>query len=449
MKKQIILNLPKTDIFNTALKIVKTLQDKGYQAYFVGGVVRDLLLGKESHDLDIVTSAKPDEIIKIFPRTHHIGISFGIINVVENDIDFEVATFREEREYSDGRRPDEVIYTDNPELDAIRRDFTINGMFYDPINHILLDFVNGQCDLRKGVLETIGKAENRFNEDYLRMLRAIRFAVRFDIELSNDIKQGIAKFAEKSINLSMERIRDEFTKMLIGKNPHKAILLLKETGLLQYIFSELNDLDGVEQDAKYHPEGDVFVHTLLMLESISKPTAEIAWAVLLHDISKPETRSVGDDGVAHFYGHEAVGAIKSEKILKRFKFSKNFVKRVSFAVKNHMKYAAIPDMRKSTWKKLIAQDTFQLEMELHRVDCISCHGNLDNYVLLLDRIEEIKNEPVLPKKFISGRDLIELGYKPGPIFKKIIIDVFNLQLEGEFKTKDEALEYLKSLNYNN
>ncbi len=444
MKNNIKLNLPNTPIFNTALKIVKTLQKKNYQAYFVGGVVRDLLLGKPSHDVDIVTSATPDEIIKIFPRTHHIGISFGIINVVENDIDFEVATFREEREYSDGRRPDEVIYTDDPELDAIRRDFTINGMFYDPINHIILDFVRGQCDLRKGVLKTIGNAEERFKEDYLRMLRAVRFAVRFSLELSDETKQAIAMFAEKSTILSMERIRDEFNKMITGINPHKAILLLQETGLLQYIFPELNNLDGVEQDAKYHPEGDVLVHTLLMLKSMSKPNAEIAWSVLLHDISKPETRFVGDDGIAHFYGHESVGAIKAEEILRRFRFSNKFTKRVSFAVKNHMKYAAVDKMRKSTWKKLIALDTFHLELELHRLDCMACHQNLSNYVLLLDRLEELENEPVLPKALISGRDLIELGYKPGPLFKEIINDIFNLQIEEKIKSKEEALEYLKN-----
>ena len=431
-------------IYNTGCHIVKTLQENGFSAYFAGGAVRDMLMNRSSDDIDIATSAKTDEILSLFPQCYEIGAAFGIINVVEEGINFEVATFREERGYMDGRHPDEINYTDDPALDAKRRDFTINSMFYDPIEEKILDFEEGQSDLKKGILKTVGDPKQRFSEDYLRILRAVRFCTRFGFKLDESIPEAIKNNLDGLKKISYERIRDELNKMLTGPAPSESLKMLFDLGILELILPEIAALDGVEQPKKYHPEGDVFVHTCLMLDHMSYPSVEIAWSILLHDVGKPDTFSIGDDGVEHFYKHDKVGAKYAEEILKRFKFSKKEIENIVRSVENHMRFASVPEMREAKLKRLVAETSFPLQLELHRVDCISSHEKMGNYIILLDRLSEDEHKVELPKPLINGHDLIQMGMKPGRKMGKILGKASDMQLEGELKTKEEAIEWVKN-----
>ena len=314
-------------VYKTAVSIIKKLRGEGFSAYIVGGTVRDLLLAKNLNDLnsadeiDIATSARPEEINSLFKKTHNIGAAFGIVNVVENGISFEVATFREESGYNDGRHPEHVKYTESLELDAKRRDFTVNSMFYDPIDNKILDYCGGQEDLSKGILRTIGSADRRFTEDYLRMLRAVRFGIRFDLKIEPEIIYAIKKLAPKICELSVERIRDELNKIFTGPRPEKALHLLSETGILKIILPEIEVMKGVKQPKEFHPEGDVFVHTSLMLKNAVCPDVELAWAILLHDVGKPKTFQINEKNRECFYYHDEEGAIIAENILMRFEVS--------------------------------------------------------------------------------------------------------------------------------
>jgi poly(A) polymerase len=426
--------------FLSAMEIVRELKSRGFIAYFVGGVVRDMLLGKTSDDIDIVTSAKPGEIVNIFPHSYEIGAAFGIINVVIDGVPFEVATFREERGYLDGRHPSEVKFTDNPETDALRRDFTINGMFYDPADEKIYDFVGGRNDLSKGILRTIGKAEARFSEDYLRILRAVRFCVRFGYALSEDIRPAISNLAGNLNSLSAERIRDEFNKMLTGPEPDRALRMMLEMGILKEVLPEIAAMDGVTQHHEYHPEGDVFEHTALMLAHMAYPDIDLAWSLLLHDVGKPLTKSMGDDGVEHFYTHEQKSAELAESILKRFRFPAKSISNIVHAVRQHMRYAHVQEMRPAKWKRLIAEETFPLELELHRIDCISSHRIMSSFTFLLDRMDEMANEIKLPPPLVTGKDLIALGMRPGPEFGEILEIIADLQLEGKITSREQALD---------
>ncbi|MCF6174856.1 MAG: CCA tRNA nucleotidyltransferase [Victivallaceae bacterium] len=430
------------EIFKAARQVTSLLQQTGYQTYFVGGAVRDLLMGVKPKDIDIVTDALPEQVMQLFPNTHPIGAAFGIITVVMNGYPFEVATLREERDYLDGRRPECVIYTDNIELDAARRDFTINGIFYDPHNEQLFDFNNGREDLKCGIIRTIGDAEARFSEDYLRMMRAVRFANRFNFTLHPDIIPAVTKLKTNLSRLANERIREELNGILTGHNPAAGIGMLHKLGMLEIILPEVAALDGVTQPEKYHPEGDVMVHTMIMLEHMQLPSVKLAWSILLHDIGKPPVKTVGDDGIEHFYCHEQVGAKISRTIMQRFKFSSEITDAVVDAVQNHMKFAHIDKMRQAKWRRLMASPEFPLEIELHRVDCISSHAMLGNYNLLLDRFTEAAGAIELPPPLITGRDLIELGMKPGPQFKKILTKLADLQLSGKLTSKVQAIAYL-------
>jgi len=438
------IHLLNNDIFNDGLEVLKKLQNAGFSAYFAGGCVRDMLLGQTPHDIDIATSATTDDVLSLFSHCHEIGVAFGIINVVMKHACFEVATFREERAYDDGRHPQEIRYTDSPELDAQRRDFTINAMFFDPVNDILLDFANGQKDLQEGVLHTVGAPEMRFGEDFLRILRAVRFAVRFDLRMSPDIPPAIRKNLSGIKKLSIERIRDEVNKMLTGRSPEKALKMLAELGILQVILPEITNLQGVKQPEQYHPEGDVFVHTALMLEHMTSPSVDLAWSILLHDVGKPATFSIGEDGIEHFYCHELESAKIAERILKRFKFPKKKITDIVEAVGNHMRFANVSKMRKAKLKRLMASETFELQLELHRIDCISSNGKMDQYVFLLDTLIEEKDSVTLPQPLISGRDLINIGIKPGPEMGKILDKISDMQLEGKLTTKKEALTLCQS-----
>ncbi len=438
-----MINLSNNKEYQNGTNIIKKLQEEGFQAFFVGGAVRDMVLGKTPKDFDIVTSALPNEVIKLFPHNYPVGKSFGVVCVVEKKQVFEVATMREEREYADGRHPEIISYTNNPEIDAKRRDFTMNGLFYNPINNIILDYVDGQKDIDAGIIRTIGIPIERFNEDYLRILRAIRFSVQLNFTLEENTLSAI--FATKDFLkiLSKERVRDELNKILLSSQPAKAFELMYKLQILDIIFPELNALVGVKQPKKYHPEGDVFVHTMLMLKFMQYPSIELAWSVLLHDIGKPKTFSIDENNVEHFYGHEAKGAKLAEKILKNFKFSNAMIKTVKQAVRNHMKFASIDKMREFKRKRIIASADFSLELELHRLDCFSSNKKMGNFLLLLDKIEEMKNEVKLPEPLLTGKDLISLGIKPSPIFKKILEEIQILQLENKLQSTERAKKYVQ------
>ena len=463
-----------SEIYNTALKVVKKLQDNGFPAYIVGGTVRDMLLEKtetgtaSANDIDIATLAKPEQINALFKKTFNIGAAFGIVNVAENNISFEVATFREETNYSDGRHPESIKYTDSPEKDAKRRDFTINALFYDPFKDEILDFVGGQDDLKRGILRTIGPPEKRFAEDYLRMLRAVRFGVRFDFTIDKAIIATIKELASRLKQLSNERVRDELTKMFTGPRPQKALRLLSETNILSVVLPEVEAMKGVSQPKRYHPEGDVFEHTALMLDhvasSCARPSLEaskdkpvtqdefkqqnafklkLAWAVLLHDVGKPITFKLDENNIERFIFHAEKGAQLAEEILKRLRFPKAFIADVCFAIRNHMRFASAKEMRPAKLRRLIAEPTFPLELELHRIDCLCSNKLTEVFDFLLDKISEQNGETKLPPPLVSGKDLIELGLSPGPKFGKVLRTIEKKQIEKELATKEEAIDWIK------
>ena len=441
----------KSNAYNTAVSIIRKLRGHGFAAYIVGGTVRDLLLAgnktnniNSAADIDIATSATPDKINNLFEKTYNIGAAFGIVNVVINGVSFEVATFRKESGYNDGRHPEHIKYTDSPELDACRRDFTINALFYDPIKDEVLDFCGGQEDLKKGILRTIGSSEKRFTEDYLRMLRAIRFGIRFDLKIENDIIGAIKKLAHKIQDLSMERVRDELNKIFTGPRPEKALRLLSDTGILSIVLPEIEAMKGVKQPEEFHPEGDVFEHTALMLANAVHPDVELAWAVLLHDVGKPKTFHVNEKNRECFYYHDEEGAVIAEEILTRLRFPKASIARICFAIKNHMRFAFVDRMRMGKLKRLIAESTFPMELELHRLDCCSSHKMMHNFVHLLDTVSEQKGETKLPPPLITGKDLIELGLKPGPEFGKILKTIEEKQIEKELLTKEDAIDWVST-----
>ncbi len=464
-------------IYNSSLNIIKKLQNNGFSAYIVGGTVRDILLDNSDKninsgcDIDIATSAKPEEINALFNKTYNIGAAFGIVNVVENGIPFEVATFREESDYNDGRHPDLIKYTDSPRRDAQRRDFTINALFYDPFLDEILDFVNGQNDLKKGILKTIGPPEKRFSEDYLRILRAIRFGTRLDFKIDKPIIEAITKLAPKLRELSRERVRDELNRIFTGPKSEKALRLLSDTGILAIVLPEIEAMKGIAQPKLYHPEGDVFEHTALMLNRIvssnifPKQAAqlpvvhkmnshshkqlntfgiELTWAVLLHDVGKPITFKLDENHIERFMFHSEKGAILAEDILKRLKFPKTTITKICFAIKNHMRFATAKEMRTSKLKRLIAEPTFPLELELHRIDCACSNKLTDNFTFLLDTIFEQKDETKLPPPLITGKDLIALGIKPGPEFGEILQTIEEKQIEKELSSKEDAVKWIKA-----
>lgn len=437
-----MLNFRDSQLFNGALRILNTLKEKGFDAYFVGGCVRDAMLGQTIKDIDIVTSALPSDINSFFPNTYNIGEAFGIVNVVEEKINYEVATFRRETGYSDGRHPESISYAKTPQEDSQRRDFTINAIYYDPVKKNILDFTNGIPDLKKGIIRTIGPAEKRFNEDYLRMLRAIRFCVRLGFAIDEEIIAAIRKLSPKTALLSRERVRDELTKIFTGTCPDKALSLLDGTSLLAVVLPEISIMKGVAQPEQYHPEGDVFEHTKLMLSNMPLPSEELSWAVLLHDVGKPQTFSIGEDGRERFICHADHGTIIAERILKNLKFPSTFISNVCTAVKNHMRFASVCDMRPSKYKALIAEPTFPLELELHRIDCMSSNKFTDSFTFLLDKIIEQQGIMELPEPLIKGRDLIALGLVPGPEFGEILNKIAELQNDKIINTRDDALEYV-------
>jgi poly(A) polymerase len=430
---------------SAATDIARRLQQAGHTAYFAGGCVRDELLGLDPHDYDIATSAKPAEVQALFPHTQAVGAHFGVILVMEHGRAFEVATFRSDHEYLDGRRPEMVTFS-TPEDDAARRDFTINGMFHDPVAEKFIDFVGGREDLASQTLRAIGDPVARFREDKLRLLRAVRFAARFGYEIDPATWDAIKAHAADIHAVSAERVREELVKILAHPNRVRGFDLLDQSGLLKEILPEIETLKDCEQPPQFHPEGDVFVHTRAMLELLPpEAPATLALAVLFHDIGKPPTfRYHADEDRIRFSGHDRVGASMTEKLMERLRFSRHEIDRVSEAVRQHMVFKDVQNMRTAKLKRFMAREGFDEELELHRVDCQSSHGALDNYDFLKTKAEEFANEPLIPPPLLTGHDLMALGWKPGPHFGPILESIQTAQLEGTLTTKEEALAWLKT-----
>lgn len=421
--------------------VIARLQKNGSIAYRVGGAVRDRLLGAFVQDVDVATDAQPGRVEALFRETYAVGADFGVIVVhTPHGVDVETATFRSESGYSDCRRPDAVSFSD-PETDVKRRDFTVNALFYDPIRETIIDYAGGLEDLRYGVLRAVGDPERRFREDCLRMLRAVRFAVRLDFSVEEKTRAAIPVLAPLLKSLSAERVFSELTKMLTGWHPERAFAMLMELGLLDVWLPELVAMKGVEQPKQFHPEGDVWAHTLLLLEKLRGASPLLAWSALLHDVGKPETLEVVND-VPRFYGHDKAGEALCGRILKRLKAPGKLVRGVCAMTSRHMHFMAVQDMRKATLRRLMNEEFFNEELELHRLDCAASNGFTDNYIFLLDKIREFANEPVMPKPFLTGNDVLALGILPGPRVGRLLKQALEHQLEGDFSSREEALQWL-------
>ncbi len=429
-----------------AEQIIRTLRDHNHQAYLVGGCVRDLLLGREPADYDVTTDATPDQVMRIFPETYAVGAQFGVVLVPVRDNannTIEVATFRSDIGYSDGRHPDQVRFSKSAQEDVERRDFTINGLLFDPIRNEFLDFVGGREDLAAGIIRTIGPADLRFTEDKLRMLRAVRFAARFGYVIEPGTFAAIQKLAAGIDQISRERVRDELTKMLTEGHARQAFLLLDETGLLKEVLPQISAMKGVAQPAEFHPEGDVFVHTLLLLENLPQPCpATLAWGAFLHDVGKPPTFRVAPDRI-RFDNHVDVGVKMAEDICRRLRFSNDDTEQILALVANHMRFSHVSQMKDSTFKRFVRMPDFDQHLELHRLDCQASHRNLASYNLTRERIAATPPEAIRPAPLIAGGDLIAAGYLPGPRFKEILAQVEDAQLEGRLQSRDSALEYVR------
>lgn len=424
-----------------ALEIVKKLRAKGFVAYYAGGYVRDKILGLVSSDIDIATDAEPQDIQKLFSKTFPKGAAFGVISVLMGKREYEVATFRKEGNYSDGRRPDHVEYTD-AKGDATRRDFTINGMFYDPIEEKVIDFVGGEKDIKSRLIRAIGDPQERFTEDKLRILRAVRLATNLDFQIEDKTKQAVKKMASKIHQVSAERIRVEILKILTNGRARKGFELLDELHLLNEVLPEVVKMKGVEQPPEFHPEGDVYVHTMMMLDMLKKGVADdFAIAILLHDVGKPGTFVVKER--IRFDGHVEVGADMAVSICKRLKFSNKAINHIYELIRQHLKFKDVKHMKESTLKRFLRQDRFSDHLELHRIDCLCSHGSLESYGFCQEKLVIFNKEKMKPKPLIGGKDLIKMGLEPGPLFRKVLTHIEDLQLEGKVKNKKEALKQAK------
>ena len=459
-----------TSKFESARRIVVALRDAGYEAYFAGGCVRDLLLGREPADYDVSTSATPNVVLRMFPRTFAVGAHFGVVLVAtcgeaeaadaaEDEstepasVVTEVATFRSDGIYSDGRHPDAVRYTLSAAEDVQRRDFTINGLLLDPLRgdgalndsmgrFAVIDHVGGLADLDAGMIRAIGRPERRFEEDQLRLLRAVRFAARFDFSIEPTTLAAMRKLAGRIHAVSRERIRDELTKMLTEGRARRAFELLDETGLLAEVLPEVARMKGVQQPPQYHPEGDVWVHTLMLLDQLEPGCpATLAWGALLHDVGKPPTFRVAER--IRFDGHVEVGVAIGAEICRRFRFSNDDTKQILALIQNHMRFADASRMKASTLKRFFRLESFDQHLALHRMDCLAASGNLDHWNFVRERYEAMPEEAVRPKPLLTGRELIAAGYVPGTQFKEMLHVVEDAQLEGTIATEEDALALVR------
>jgi poly(A) polymerase len=450
--------------FAAALEIVRALRERGYEAWLAGGCVRDLLLGRTPQDYDVATSATPEVVLDLFPRTFAVGAHFGVVLVAteqaaagcekpadpESTPEFsltEVATFRSDGAYSDGRHPDAVRYTLDAAEDVKRRDFTINGLLLDPerlgspLRGAVIDHVGGLADLDAGIVRAIGEPAARFEEDHLRMLRAVRFAARFNYAIEPKTAAAIRAHAQKIEQVSRERVRDELTRMLTEGRARRAFELLDSTGLLTVVLPEIARMKGVEQPPQYHPEGDVWTHTLLLLEQLEAGcTMTLAWGALLHDVGKPPTFRRAER--IRFDGHVEVGVAIGAEICRRFRFSNEETRQILTLIENHMRFADSERMKNSTLKRFFRLERFEEHLALHRMDCLAGSGNLDHWHYVNERLRTMPEEVVRPKPLLTGRELIAAGYTPGARFKQILHAVEEAQLEGMIHTEEEAVEYV-------
>jgi putative nucleotidyltransferase with HDIG domain len=422
-----------------AQRIVEKLRLRGHEAFFAGGWVRDFLMRRKATDIDIATSAQPQEVLAIFPNSVPVGLQFGVVRVPMYGRAYEVATFRKEGPYLDGRHPSEVTFA-GPKQDALRRDFTVNGLFYDPVADRIIDYVHGRRDLRRRVLRTIGKPSERFEEDKLRMLRAVRFACSLGFEIHPETWEAIRVSAGTILQVSWERIRDELLKILTGPDPARGLDLLHDSGLLVHILPEVEAMRGVEQPPEFHPEGDVFVHTRMALSLLRKPSPVLALGTLLHDVGKPPTFTVKER--IRFDGHVQLGMRMAEEIGRRLRMSNDEVAAVVDLVEHHLRFMHVHEMRESTLKRFLRKPNFADHLELHRVDCLSSHGSLDSYRFCKQKLSELKQEVLSPPRLLTGDDLIELGYTPGPLFKQILEALEDRQLEHAVCNRESAIEWV-------
>ncbi|HMC30551.1 MAG TPA: CCA tRNA nucleotidyltransferase [Candidatus Angelobacter sp.] len=434
-----------------AIRIARTLRGQEHSAYLVGGCVRDLLLGREPADYDVATSATPQQVMQLFPQTFAVGVQFGVVLVpVRCDTDgtrdnysIEVATFRSDGAYSDGRHPDEVQFSSDARLDVQRRDFTINGLLLDPDTAEVLDYVGGREDLKRGVIRTIGEAHQRFAEDKLRMLRAVRFAARFGYTIDAQTFAAIRELAPQIHQVSRERVRDEILKMLTEGHARRAFELLDQTNLLEQVLPEVKKMQGVEQPPQYHPEGDVWIHTLMLLDGLPPGGSKtLALGALLHDVGKPPTFRVAPDRI-RFDQHAEVGTKMAAEICRRFRLSNEDTEQVLSLVANHMRFADVTRMKESTLKRFFRLPKFEEQLELHRLDCVSSHRDLALYEFAKEKFHSLPHEQIRPAPLITGADLIAAGYKPGPMFKELLTAVEDAQLEGSISTREEAMELVQ------
>ena len=430
-----------TDKHLLALEIVRTLRAAGHTALFAGGCVRDMLRKVPPHDYDVVTDARPEQVRALFRKTFEVGAQFGVMLVLLEDVTFEVATFRSDNAYEDGRRPTSVTFS-TPEADAQRRDFTMNGLFYDPLGERVLDYVGGRTDIERSVVRCIGDAAARFGEDKLRMLRAIRFASNLGYEIEAGTFRAIQQMASQIAVVSAERIRDELIKIFTHPRAGRGLRLLDASGLLAVVLPEVAAMKGCEQPPQFHPEGDVFVHTCLMMDGLNEPSVTLAFATLLHDVGKPPTFQRAPDRI-RFNEHDAVGARMTETVLRGLRFPNDLIERITACVENHMTFRNATQMRKARLKRLLARRTFADELELHRLDCIGSHGDLRNFEFLKKVAVEIPPEVAAPMPLINGHDLLAMGVKPGPELGVILSEARELQLEEKLHTGDEALAWAR------
>lgn len=426
-----------------AARIAAALRDAGHRILICGGSVRDYLLGRmrPESDVDLATDAKPDQILSLFSNAVTVGAQFGVVMIPSDGKNVEVATFREDSEYLDGRHPSSIRFSDEVK-DARRRDFTINAMFLDPFTGKLLDYVGGQSDLQARVLRTVGNPFERFREDRLRILRAVRFAAQLEFQVESETWKAVIASSGDIAGVSRERIRVELEKILTSGHAARGLDLLRDSGLLKVLLPEVHAMIGIEQPPEYHPEGDVFTHTRLMYEKAQGPlSAPLAWAILLHDVGKPATFQVRDR--IRFDGHVEVGVAIAREIGKRLRMENHLIDSVVDLIENHMRFMHVQEMREAKLKRFLRKPNFDEHLELHRLDCSASHGMLDNYYFCREKLEEFGKEKINPPPLINGHDLIELGFKPGPLFREILSDVEDRQLEGDLQDREQALSYVR------
>ena len=432
----------KTPKETAAIGIIKRLTENGFAALYAGGFVRDMVLDlPDKGDIDIATSATPQQVSGLFQSVIGVGEQFGVMIVVVDGLPFEVATFRRDEGSADGRHPQSVAFAGADE-DARRRDFTINGMFFDPLTDTIIDYVNGRQDCASGTVRAIGEPALRFTEDYLRLMRAVRFAARFAFAIEPLTWTALAENVAGIVRVSAERIFQETDKIITGPHPDTAFTLLHASGLLKILFPEIERCAGVAQPEQFHPEGDVFKHTVKALSLLDKPTQLLAWSALLHDIGKPATMVMAEDRI-RFSNHDVAGARIAGDLLRRLKAPSQLTENVRDVIANHMNFMNVRKMRLSTLKKFLARPTIEDELELHRVDCLASHGDVSNYDFIRQKQAEMPVQEIKPPPLINGRDLIALGMTPGPAFGRILDEAYDMQLEEKLATREEAIEWVK------